>query len=268
MSEPSNPNEDPLDSKRIDDFLRLAVATPDEALLRRYFAVCAGQPVSVPLTDVERRWVVTNLQANAAWFEQWQALEAELGRPVAWRQEAMDEPRPAAPDHPPARPARRSRFQTSLRRVSTAILLVFVLYGALWLMGRLLLPPTHALASLAAYQEALTETVRSPRTDARGDFALGAEALLAAPQSTFGLFPRHDAAQVERARTHLRRAFEQAQDPFERAEVAFFLAKAALMKDDAASAKSWLERVLAQNVADYREDAAALLRHLEDRSAP
>ena len=268
MPQQPTPNKGSLDSKRIEDFLRLAMAAPDEALLRRHFAGCAGQPASAPLTDVERRWVVTNLQANASWQEHWQGLEAELGRPVSWVRKAMpDMPKTVAQDRPSVKQAWRSRLLTAQCLAPAAVLLVVFLYGVLWLTGRLLLPPTYALTSLTDYQEALTETVRSSQTDTRSDFARGAEALLAAPQSTIGLFPHHDRGQAERALTHLRRAFEQVQDPFERAEMAFFLAKASLMKDDVSSARHWLEQVLAQNVADYREDAATLLRQLEEGPA-
>lgn len=77
-------SEDPLDPKRIDALLRLSTAAPDAALLCRHFAMCAGQAGAVPLTGAERRWVITNLEANPPWREHWHRLEQDLGRSVDW----------------------------------------------------------------------------------------------------------------------------------------------------------------------------------------
>ncbi len=91
------------------------------------------------------------------------------------------------------------------------------------------------------------------------------EALLAAPQSLFGLFPRYDQTQVARAIDHLRAAFEATSEPFQRARIAFFLGKAYLMQDHETEARTWLRVALEQNVTDYREETQALLVALDTR---
>ena len=93
-------------------------------------------------------------------------------------------------------------------------------------------------------------------------FAEAARALLAAPQSTLGLFPRYDEARVAQALRHLHAAYDATLDPFQRAEIAFFLAKAYLMQQDVAPARGWLEQVQAQQVADYQAETARLLHAL------
>ena len=62
--------------------------------------------------------------------------------------------------------------------------------------------------------------------------------------------------------TQLESAFEGTSDPFQRAEAAFFLAKAHLMKADTEQAQQWLNQALEQQVADYRDEATALLNQL------
>jgi tetratricopeptide (TPR) repeat protein len=246
---------------RIDAYLRLALAAPDMVLLRRYFSERAdAEAASEPLTDAERHWVTTNLGNNPPWHEAWQELEADYGKSVAWTPALM----PTASKTTEAQePSRRV-----VRWLVAAAIAVFVLYGMLWAVGRLALPATHTLASVSAYQDVLRETTRGNSTGARSRFAQGGEALLAAHRSTFGVFPHYDDAYVQEALTHLHRAFERTHDPFQQAEITFFLAKAYLMQGDVATARFWLEQTLAQNVADYREDATTLLRHLNEHYRP
>ena len=262
MAEPFSASEGQPDSKRIDEFLRLAASAPDEDLLRRFFTACAGiEPATGdPLTTAQRRWVTTNLAANPVWQESWRRLEEEFGRAVAWPP-APPPPAAGVRDRPPSRGLLSGRGLG--RHLVTGLLGLVLLYGVLWTVGRLSVPDTYTLAAVTDYKNALRTSARSADVEAASDFSTGAVALLAAPRTTLGLFPHYDRAQTERARTHLRRAFNQTSDPFQRAEIAFFLAKAALMQDDRPAARTWLEQVRIQNVADYRDEAAALLQQLD-----
>lgn len=253
--QPLSPESQP-DSTRIDTLLRLASTAPDENLLRRFFAASTG--AADTLTDTERRWVTTNLAANPAWQESWQRLEEEYGKAVAW---TPSPPRPAIGERPPSRGLLSRRGVG--RPLVAGLLGLVLLYGVLWAAGRFATPDTYPLAAVTDYENVLRATARSADVEAPSDFSTGAVALLAASRSTLGLFPHYDLAQTERARTHLRRAFDQTPEPFQRAEIAFFLAKAALMQNDVPAARAWLEQVPAQNVADYRDEAAALLQQLD-----
>lgn len=262
-------NEDQLTASTIDQFLRLAKAPPDEALLRRYFSTCAGKEVISPLTAAERRWVTVNLDANPSWQQKWVELEEKNGKPVSWQLHARSA-EPAVKSKSSHRMRWWAEFfeifqpQPAFRYAITAALVGAVLYGTLWLGGRLLLPQTYALASVDDYKEVLRVEVRGASSAATREFSAGAASLLAAPRHWLGLFAHYDPARVDTAMAHFHRAFGAANGPFQRAEIAFFLAKAHLMKDDAGHAKPWLEQTLAQNVAEYRDEAKALLEKLEE----
>jgi len=261
-------NKTQLEISTIDQFLRLAHAPPDEALLRHYFAACEREKTELPLTEAERRWVSVNLEANPVWQHAWAELEKEAGKAVDWRFHAL---------YPEAQVkwkllqslralVDRLHFyqpQWALRYAIAAALVFAVLYGSLWLAGKQMLPRTYELASVDAYHEVLNVQIRGEGSAATREFSAGAAALRAARRDWLGLFPHYDEAQADTAIVHFHRAFEAANEPFQRAEIAFFLAKAYLMKTDLDHAKQWLEQTLAQNVADYREEAKLLLERLQ-----
>ncbi|MBC6950576.1 hypothetical protein DWB58_21835, partial [candidate division KSB1 bacterium] len=231
---------------------------------------CEGKGIESHLTEAERRWVTVNLDANPSWRQKWQALEEELGKSVDWRAQALF-PEPVVKPPSSLRAGAIGEIFNLLQpswpfRFAVAAMIVLALYGTLWLIGRATLAETHQLASIAQYQDDLAAKIRGASTAASRDFSGGAAALLAAPKDWLGLFPRYDLAKIDEAMTHFQSAFENAPDPFQRAEIAFFLAKACLMKNDARQSKHWLNQVLAQNVVDYREEAKALLQKLQEKN--
>jgi hypothetical protein len=166
------------------------------------------------------------------------------------------------------RPVRRSAGRISPVRVSALVLGgVIAVLCTLWVLGLSARPDTYALASIAEYDEVLQTTVRGAEeaNAANPSFAAGASALLEAPVSTMGFFPRYDEDRAARAIQHLERSFHSSDDAFLRARAAFFLAKAHLMREETAEAERWLERVNEQNAAAYRDDAASLLQSLRSR---
>lgn len=264
-------NKARLEASTIDQYLRLAQAPPDKALLRRYFTACDSGKSDSSLADAERRWVTVNLEANFEWQHAWAELEKEAGKAVDWRFHALY----------PKTPAKRKSLQNlrsvverfplsqpqwAFRYAIAAALACIVLYGTLWLGGRLMLPQTHALASVDAYHEALSLETRGESSAFTDEFSAGAAALLAASRDWLGLFPHYNLAHVDTAIVYFLRAFDATNDPFQRAETAFFLAKAYLMKADTDHAKQWLEQTLAQNVTDYREEATLLLEKLQEKN--
>jgi len=254
-----------LEISTIAQYLRLAHAPPDEALLRRYFTACEGKKDASSLTGADRRWVTVNLEANPAWQHAWAKLEKEAGKAVDWQFHALSPEAPAKWKTLQSLRSWMERFQFSpsqwaFRYAIAAGLVFAVLYGSLWLVGKLMLPRTYALASVDAYHEVLSVEIRGESPAATREFSAGAAALLAASSDWLGLFPHYDKAQADTAIAHFHRAFAAASDPFQRAEIAFFLAKACLMKTDSDHAKQWLEKTLAQNVADYRKEATDLLQ--------
>ncbi len=261
-------NQDRFAVSNIDQFLRLAHAPPDEALLRRYFAACEREKNELPLSGAERRWVTVNLEANPIWQEKWKALEEELGKPVDWRLHALF-PEPAVKSQPfrgprwLVAPFRLRQPQWTFRHAFATAMALIALYATLWLFGRLTLSENYSLASVTDYREVLRGESRGRHSTAIDEFSAGAAALLAASRDWLGLFPHYDRARVDAAIQHFHRAFQMAEDPFLKAEIAFFLAKAHLMKDEASNAKHWLKQALAQNVADYREEAKLLLEKLQ-----
>ncbi len=259
-----------LDSRTIERMLRLAHTPPDDALLRRYFNACAGKDDGSALTDAERRWLTVNLDANPNWQQKWKELEKEIGHSVDWRRQARF-PQAAVKSEPVVKPRffeewlPRVQPQWAFRLAFAAVVLA-ALYGTLWLVGRWGLPKTYELASVASHEEFLNVRVRGESVAAEAEFAAGAEALLSAPKDWLGLFPHYDRQKVDVAIVLLTRAFEATDDPFQRAEIAFFLAKAYLMKDEITGVKRWLNEALAQNVADYRREATELLKKLAEKN--
>ena len=258
-------NDHQLDAAAIDQLLHLGKSPPDELLLRRYFRACEGEVLESPLPAAERRWISVNLDDHPAWQQKWVELEKELGRSVDWRAQALF-PQAQVPSKSVFKPRlltmRLPQWQPqSAFRFAMAALAFIVLYGTLWLAGRLGLPETYTLASVDAYEDILRVESRGERTGVN-EFTAGVSALLSSPRGWLGLFPHYNQTKVDEAIGHFHRAFQAAEDPFHKAEIAFFLAKAFLMKEDVSNAKDWLEQVLAQNVADYRDDATHLLKKL------
>lgn len=256
----------PEDSDQVDPYLRLALEEPDLILLRAYFeAVQAGVPMQA-LSESEERWVVTNLNFNPPWQEAWGSLEDEVGQTVPWPMLRVDgTPEPPKKTPPPeAPPARKSRL-TFLRRRRTLWMAaaVVVLYGVLWQGGRQLTGDTFEAASLQGQEASLLSAVRS--SERRGDTAFieGATALLDAPTSVLGLFPRYSQERATTAARELERAFLALTDPFQRAETAFYIAKAHLMLGDPDTARRWLQTADEQGVVDFQDDIARVLSALE-----
>lgn len=250
--------DDGIGRDSLDQAVRLALAAPDEALLRRYFESCTLAASTPPITPAEHRWIRVNLEANPSWQAAWSRLEAEAGRAVDWRYVPVSA---LAPDRPPARGLRR--IPAFARLGLAAAFLLIGLYGALWLTSRATRPSIYALASVSLYEDVIQGPVRGAAPDRQSAFRQGAEALFAAHRSTLGFFPRYDREQVEQAIALLRQAYEEADDDFQRAERAFFLAKAHLMREDVSGARYWLEQVREQEVVDYQEAADDLLRRLD-----
>lgn len=252
-----------VDPDKIDKMLRLANAPVDEELLRRYFDLCLGKEIESRLKDAERRWITVNLRSNPSWREKWKALEDQLGKSVDWQHLAfyhrnLTKPKAETDDAVTWLATLQSRWAFGLAAV--AVVLV-VLYGSLWLVGRWRLPETYKWASVEEFRDLLQVRVRGESAEAV--FSAGVESMLAAKQDWFGLFPHYDRERVESAVADFGRAFEDTSDPFQRAEIAFFLAKAYLMKEDETNARRWLNITLAQNVADYRQETIALLAKLD-----
>ena len=240
---------DDASSSKLHDHLRLATEPPDPDLLRRYWHESTGSPKGTLLTEAEKRWVTTNIELNPAWQDAWSKVHnvTDLGKST-----------PAA-DRPPFSHKKRLVFKT----LGSAALL----YGLLWVGGRALLPETHALASTEAFENHLDRQTRSTSTEAQTRFAAAARSLLTADESTLGLFPRYDQERAQEAIENLNQAFAISSDPFERAEIAFFLGKAHLMRSNIDSARFWLKRVEVQQVTDYRSEAADLLEQIESAAS-
>lgn len=264
MTQPLQPNPSALDAAKIDALLRLATAPPDEALLGRFFAACTQNDLADPVTPAQRRWVVANLEANGAWQAYWKELETAYGHPVQWPKsdfslnglEQGTDARPAT-----RQPARIAPLHTRLARLAmVACFLLLAVYGGLWGLGQSMIPATYSLASIDQFED--VEAVQTRGTTVETPFAQGIKTLRAAHQNTLGLFPHYDTETVEQGIAHLQEAFSVAADAFQRAEAAFFLGKAHLMKDDPFGAHRWLTLSLDQNVADYRAEAQALLAQL------
>ena len=151
--------------------------------------------------------------------------------------------------------------QFIVRYSMAAAVLLAALYGGLWYVGNTSLPRTYEAASIVGFEDALNNSTRSAGGEVTAFFT-GMRAVKDAHQTTFGLFPHYDQAQAEIAIKNLTAAFQASKKPVERAEIAFFLAKAHLMKEDVQNAKRWLVAAHLQNVANYREDCEALLKVL------
>ena len=234
-----------VSGSQIDSHVRLAAEPPDQELLRRYFQESDGATDTDRLTEAEKRWVATNIELNPTWQKAWSTIvEASSRKTSHFRR-----------DHRSSHRRKRLLMASLAGAIS--------LYGVLWIGGRAFLPDTYPLASIKEHENHLDRQTRSTVTESQTRFAAASRAMLTANESTFGLFPGYDREKTRQAIKDLTRAFEMSSDPFERAEVAFFLAKAHLMESDALSARIWLQRVEAQQVADYRAEAAELLAELE-----
>lgn len=240
--------DDHIGADQIDSYIRLAITPPEEDLLQLHFEACSERSGRrSPLSRIQRRWVVTNLESNPIWQKSWRIREDLVGRSVSWSE-------------------RRSFQYAGMkahtfrpRRLAAALCVSAFLYGILWIGGRASLSETYEWASLEAYETHLDQEARGSGTESQTAFARAAGILLSVPNSTLGLFPHYDRVQVDMARQFLEVAYTATSDPFQRAEVAFFLAKISLMKNDVPSAVEWLKRVQEQNVVDYRIDSSRLI---------
>jgi hypothetical protein len=242
----------------------LAISNPDEDLLQNHFDACSGRSylASAALTESQQEWVVSNLDANPSWQHSWKRRELRLGQAVSWMPQAqfpLQAAKASVVD-------RQLIFAPALRRTTAAVLSGIVLYGVLWIGGYAVLPETYQWGSIAGHEELLGNEARNIGLDTESSFARAADNLLAAQQTTLGLFPHYDHVLVLGAVQYLDAAYRLTSDPFQRAEIAFFQAKAFLMLDDVSNAKEWLERVRAQRVPDYRADSELLLRALATRT--
>lgn len=246
----------------IERYLKLALAPPDEALLRRYLGLEPGSPSAGSgypcLGREEVRWVETNLAYNPAWQRcRDLLLERERGPHSA-------ESRGYSSSRPPR--VRDAGHRGVLGRVPLPVrvaLCGLAVYASLWVGGRQQAGPTFYLANVGGYEQVLERPMRGEDPVRHTAFRQGATALLAARRTTFGLFPRYDANRIEEAEDAFSLAYEMYKDPFHRAEIAFFLGKAALMRENEGEAKLWFERALSYDVADYREEAQAILTELD-----
>lgn len=264
MTQPIHTNPSALDATKIDGLLRLAVAPPDEALLGRFFAACTQNDLAGPITPAQRRWVVANLEANPSWQAYWKELETAYGHPVQWPSAdfTLNGIGHATDAQAVRQPARLVPLHTRMARLAmVASFLILAVYGGLWGLGQSMIPATYPLASIDAFDDVDAPQTRGSEAEA-APFTLGLDALRAAHENTLGLFPHYAPETVEQGIAHLQEAYSQAPDAFHRAETAFFLAKAHLMKADPFGAHRWLTLSLDQNVADYRAESQALLQRL------
>ncbi|MEM1269578.1 MAG: hypothetical protein AAGI08_05965 [Bacteroidota bacterium] len=247
-----------LDSHRFDELLKLAHAAPDESLVDRLFAEVAGLPHEEPaLTPQERNWVLLNLNENPIWDGLWQARVQQHGRLVSLPS-MQQTTKSSVPES--SRAQATIQWLAPLRYAVAATVLLGAVYGGLWGIGQATMPASYGLAAIDSDAPAFASAVRG-ESEASA-FEQGTVSLLAAPTSTLGLFPRYDQDAATRAASSFERAYAEAAGPFDRAEAAFFAGKAYLMQDDRTEASRWLQLVLDQNVADYRDEAAALLAEL------
>jgi hypothetical protein len=72
-----------LSNEQINKYLRVALQPPDIDLIRQHFAACAGLTAFCDLSEVDRKWVLINVEDNPPWQVQWQAFEKILGREVS-----------------------------------------------------------------------------------------------------------------------------------------------------------------------------------------
>lgn len=252
---------------KVNEFLRMATRSPDAELLRRYFNACSGEDIEPTLTDLERRWVSVNLHGNPGWQKKWQELEKAFGQSVDWQKMGIfvRQKKPAAKKRSVAGLLNLLFPIPAYRYIAMPAILLLVIYGTLHIFSRATLPETHRLASVTGYEEILKVQVRGESPEYDREFVEGIRFLLMAEETWLGLFPDYTQAFVDSALKHLESALQLSRDPFQKAEIAFFLAKGYLMKDDAPRAEEWLHEVLKQEVADYRKETNELLKKIATR---
>ena len=146
--------------------------------------------------------------------------------------------------------------------VAVCILLVST-YGILWVGGRVLLSETYEIASVDDHTSRLQRGDRNVDVDDT-PFQQGALLLIDAKVSFLGLFPKYDKEIALEAALRFNTAYESTSDPFQRAEIAFFSAKAYLMAEDIENARLWLNRVTEQDaVTSFHEEANIILDVLD-----
>ena len=246
----------------IDRLLRLAQQPPDDQLLRRFFQACKDHVEEHGFNHNEYRWLAINLKSNPLWQEKWRKLEQEAGIQVDWN--TLSPPKVRQPEQENHFRWRLDipRLAPSFRFAAGLALVLLVSYGALRVVSELQTPPTYELASLDDFRTDFSNRRRSAGMIGKSDFESALRLLFNAKRDWLGLWPRYDATRVNSAIALLRAEFDKTDEPFKRAEIAFLLSKAYLMTNQIEEARTWLELVLDQNVADYRQEAQHLLEQL------
>ena len=250
------------------DLIRHVISPPDDDLLRRYFASHAelGPLFNTQLTEEEHHRVVVGLNMNPEWQAAWQDLEKEFGLSVEWPKQQTVSITSRSSPFPLFRTLQKA---APVRYGLAASLLLVVVYGVLWGIGRATLLDTYEWASLERYQSSL-ETVDRDTTQSGdpGDFASAVDALLNARRSTFGLFPGYDQATVQGSIEHLENALETETDVFRRGLMLYLLTKASLMQNQPLEARRWLNQLTALSFdlqgEFYAEDVAFLQQTLPE----
>ncbi len=253
----------------------------DDALA--YYAVThrlGGHPAPAWLQDAFDR-IEARLQADPALAARYEHLarriaELEAGHDAVEQFERLTGHRlpPSAPASLPVAavrpPARRPlRLLRARRWIVAAAVALVAFFGALWLAGRLAVPPSHRLAALdPADFEAGDLRLRSAgpllATPSADDRYRQAVALLRqARTATLGLFPRYDAARLAEAAVLLEGvAGQEAEGAPLQLEAYYLLGKVRLLQQDRAGAEAALRQVVER--ADWRAaEAAALLEKMD-----
>jgi len=246
----------------IDRLLKLAQQPPDDELLRRFFQASKARAEEHGFDENEYRWLSVNLNSNPLWQEKWRELEQEAGIQVDWN--TLSPPKVRQPEQ-----ENHFRWRFDIPRLVPAFrfaaglaLVLLISYGGLRVVSELRTPATYELASLDDYRADFSDLRRAAGLVGESDFESALQLLFNAKRDWLGLWPRYDAARVNSAIALLRAEFDKTDEPFMRAEIAFLLGKAYLMTNHIEEARTWLEAVLDQNVADYRREAQHLLGQL------
>jgi len=246
----------------IDRLLKLAQQPPEEKLLRRFFQASKAHVDEHGFGDNEYRWLSINLKSNPLWQKKWRQLEQEAGILVDCNTLSPPKVRPPEQEHHFRWRLDLSRLAPSFRFATGLVLVLLISYSALRVVSEIKTPPTYELASLDDYKMDFPNRRRSAGIVSKSDFESALRLLFNAKRDWLGLWPRYHAARVNSAITLLRAEFDKTNEPFKRAEIAFLLGKASLMINHIEESRTWLELVLDQNVADYRQEAQHLLEQL------
>ncbi|MEM8600452.1 MAG: hypothetical protein AAGF99_11065 [Bacteroidota bacterium] len=240
-------------------------------LAARLDAAEADEAYIEALTDGEVRAALDEVpgdaDAEAALRARLDGLRAAATAPSA---QESDTP-PQSVGRPPPRPVDRLPVASSPRRrwpwVRTALMVLAVAYAGLWVFSTATVPTSLNLASLEAVPQ---DSVAQALPD---DVAASVARLRTAQKTRLGLFPRYDVEVVEASETELRAAFEAVRDrprgpeptarQTQRALAAYLLGKTALMRDDEAEARRWLQQAASEDGTSWALPAENLLAQLD-----